>query len=75
MLTGGPAGARLDAHTSTASPPGVDASEAASPEVVNLQEQARSRTWPLLRAVLKRAPLLLRIVSCAGTETGHTERV
>ena len=36
--------------------------------VVKLEEQARSTTWPLSRAATKRALLLLRIVSCAGTQ-------
>jgi hypothetical protein len=42
-------------------------------EVVKLEEQARRCTWPRLRAVPKRALLLLRIISCAGTR-GATDR-
>ena len=36
-------------------------------EVVKLEEQARTGVWPHVRAVLKRALLLLRILPCAGT--------
>jgi len=35
-------------------------------EVVKLEEQARIDVWPHVRAVLKRALLLLRILPCAG---------
>src|SRR5262249_52974627 len=36
-------------------------------EVVKSEEQARTDVWPHVRAVLKRALLLLRILPCAGT--------
>ena len=37
------------------------------PRVVKLEKQARRCTWPRVRAVPKRALLLPRIISCAGT--------
>ena len=43
-------------------------------EVIKLEEQARVRLWPHVRAVPQRALLLLRIVSCAGTDVPR-ERV
>jgi hypothetical protein len=42
-------------------------------EVVKLEEQARRCTWPRVRAAPKRALLLPRIISCAGTG-GATDR-
>jgi transposase len=43
-------------------------------EVVKLEGQARTDVWPHVRAVLKRAPLLLRILLCAGTSGARQER-
>jgi hypothetical protein len=43
---------------------------------VKLEERARVRTWLLVNAVTQTAPLLPRIVSCAGAEERlHIERV
>jgi hypothetical protein len=44
-------------------------------QVVKLEERARIRNWLLVNAVTQTAPLLRRIVSCAGAEERlNTER-
>jgi len=37
-------------------------------QVVKLEERARVRNWLLVNAVTQTAPLLRRIVSCAGAK-------
>src|SRR5262249_45253377 len=55
-------------HTPTAAETQPATVEGWTDEVVKPEEQARRCIWPHVRAVPKRALLLRRIISCAGTQ-------